>query len=225
MMTSSIGNVFRVTGPLCGEFTGPGEFPTQRPVTRSEALMFSLICVWINGWVNNREAGDLRCNRGHYDVTVMTQHMVWFNDYSWTGCVFTFNRKRTTKKMVGQRVPRSKRASECMHSIYGSDNSHGLDPALVGATEIFCKNAIKKLRGILIGCKSAITLWLSVMYEIIKTHHMIPANLLPSSQWNVVYQNYPKLFNSRHRNMMRPLFNDYNERIKLCVFISGCTFP
>ena len=22
------------------------------------ALMFSLICVWINGWVNNREAGD-----------------------------------------------------------------------------------------------------------------------------------------------------------------------
>ena len=28
-------------------------------------LMFSLICVWINGWVNNREAGDLRCHRGH----------------------------------------------------------------------------------------------------------------------------------------------------------------
>ena len=35
MMTSSNGNIFRVTGPLCGEFTGPGEFPTQRPVTRS----------------------------------------------------------------------------------------------------------------------------------------------------------------------------------------------
>ena len=33
--------------------------------------MFSLICVWINGWVNNREAGDLRRNRGHYDVIVM----------------------------------------------------------------------------------------------------------------------------------------------------------
>ena len=27
MMTSSNGNLFRVTGPLCGEFTGPGEFP------------------------------------------------------------------------------------------------------------------------------------------------------------------------------------------------------
>ena len=35
------------------------------------ALMFSLICVWINGWVNNREAGDLRHYRGHYDVIVM----------------------------------------------------------------------------------------------------------------------------------------------------------
>ena len=35
------------------------------------ALMFSLICVWINGWVNNREAGDLRRYRAHCDVNVM----------------------------------------------------------------------------------------------------------------------------------------------------------
>ena len=35
------------------------------------ALMFSLIYIWINGWVNNREAGDLRRNRAHYDVIVM----------------------------------------------------------------------------------------------------------------------------------------------------------
>ena len=33
--------------------------------------MFSLICVWINGWVNNRGAGDLSCYRAHYDITVM----------------------------------------------------------------------------------------------------------------------------------------------------------
>ena len=32
------------------------------------ALMFSLICVWINGWVNNHEAGDLRRHCAHYDV-------------------------------------------------------------------------------------------------------------------------------------------------------------
>ena len=35
-----------------------------------EALMFSLICVWINVWVNIREAGDLRRHHGHYDVIV-----------------------------------------------------------------------------------------------------------------------------------------------------------
>ena len=40
-MTSSNGNIFRVTGPLCGEFA------------------------------NNREAGDLRRHLGHYDVNVM----------------------------------------------------------------------------------------------------------------------------------------------------------
>ena len=39
------------------------------------ALMFTLICVWINGWVNNREAGDLRRYRGHYDVIVMLKQI------------------------------------------------------------------------------------------------------------------------------------------------------
>ena len=34
-------------------------------------LMFSLICVWMNDRVNNREAGDLRRYRAHYDVIVM----------------------------------------------------------------------------------------------------------------------------------------------------------
>ena len=42
MMTSSNGNIFRVTGPLCREFTGPGEFPAQRPVTRSFDVFFDL---------------------------------------------------------------------------------------------------------------------------------------------------------------------------------------
>ena len=35
------------------------------------ALMFSLICVWINGWVNSREAGDLRRYHAHYNVIVI----------------------------------------------------------------------------------------------------------------------------------------------------------
>ena len=35
------------------------------------ASIFSLICAWINNWVNNGEAGDLRRHRSHYDVIVM----------------------------------------------------------------------------------------------------------------------------------------------------------
>ena len=47
--------------PVTGEFPHKGQ--------RRGALMFSLI--WINGWVNTREAGDLRRHHAHYDVTVM----------------------------------------------------------------------------------------------------------------------------------------------------------
>ena len=64
MMTSSNGKIFRVTGPLCGEFTGPGQLPAQRPVTRSFDVFFDL-CL-NNGWLNNREAGDLRRHRAHF---------------------------------------------------------------------------------------------------------------------------------------------------------------
>ena len=42
MMTSSNGNSFRVTGHLCGEFTGPRWIPTQRPVTRGFDVFFDL---------------------------------------------------------------------------------------------------------------------------------------------------------------------------------------
>ena len=63
-MTSSNGSIFRVTGHLCGVFTGlKGQ--------RRGALMLSLICVLINEWENNREAGDSRRYRVHYDVIVM----------------------------------------------------------------------------------------------------------------------------------------------------------
>ena len=38
------------------------------------AFIFSLIGAWINGWVINGEAGNLRCHCAHYDVTVMSCH-------------------------------------------------------------------------------------------------------------------------------------------------------
>ena len=63
------------------------------------ALMFSLICAWTNGWVNNRNAGDLRRHCTHCDITVMTspipsplnfracsvdwhQKWIWSRDYN-----------------------------------------------------------------------------------------------------------------------------------------------
>ena len=42
---------------------------------RRGALMFSLICAWINAWVNNRETDDLRRYRAHYDVIVMKHYI------------------------------------------------------------------------------------------------------------------------------------------------------
>ena len=48
------------------------------------AFMFSLICAWINLWVNNREAGDLRRYRAHYDVIVMcVTHIVFYRNKQW----------------------------------------------------------------------------------------------------------------------------------------------
>ena len=71
MMTSSKGNIFRATDHLCGEFTDTQWIPHTK-ASDTELWCFFLVCVWINGWVNNREAGDLRRYRAHYDVNVMT---------------------------------------------------------------------------------------------------------------------------------------------------------
>ena len=63
MMTPSNGNIFRVTDHLCGEFTGHWWISCTSPVNSLHrgqwrgALMFSLICAWIKGSVNNAEAG------------------------------------------------------------------------------------------------------------------------------------------------------------------------
>ena len=70
-MTSSNGSIFRVTGHLCGEFTGPRWIPRSN----SSFDVFFDLCQ-DNGWVNNREAGDLRPYRAHYDVIVMYRQTV-----------------------------------------------------------------------------------------------------------------------------------------------------
>ena len=70
MMTSLNGNNLRVTGPLCGEFTGQRWIPLTK-ASEARALMFSFIYAWTNGWVNKWEAGDWRRHRAHYDVTLL----------------------------------------------------------------------------------------------------------------------------------------------------------
>ena len=41
------------------------------------ALKFLLICAWISTWVNNREAGDLKRHRAHYNFIVTPMKEVW----------------------------------------------------------------------------------------------------------------------------------------------------
>ena len=66
MMTSSNGNI----SALLAIFVGNSPVTVNSPHKGQwrGALKFSLICAWINGWLNNREAGDLRRHRAHYDV-------------------------------------------------------------------------------------------------------------------------------------------------------------
>ena len=65
----------------------PRNWPFVREIHRSPvnfphkgqwrgALMFSLIYAWINDWVNNHDAGDLRRQHGHYDVIVMVYDVI-----------------------------------------------------------------------------------------------------------------------------------------------------
>ena len=68
MMMSSNGNIFHVTGLLCEEFTGHWWIPLTKA---SDVELWCFLCSWTNGWENNQDTSDLRCDRAHYDVTVM----------------------------------------------------------------------------------------------------------------------------------------------------------
>ena len=70
MMTSSNGNISALLAIRAGNSPVPVNSPHKGQWRR--AWMFYLICVWINGWVNNHKAGDLRRYHAHYDVTVVT---------------------------------------------------------------------------------------------------------------------------------------------------------
>ena len=78
MMTLLNGSIFRVTRPLCREFTG------HRWIPRTMASNAGLWCFlwsapWINAWVNNREAGDLRRHRNELKKCLI--YVLWYLRY------------------------------------------------------------------------------------------------------------------------------------------------
>ena len=88
IMTARHGHLFCIHDDVIKWKKIPHYWPFVRGIHRSPvtsphkgqwrgALMFSLICVWINGWVNNHEAGDLRRYRAHYGVIVMYSSLWW----------------------------------------------------------------------------------------------------------------------------------------------------
>ena len=83
MMTSSNGNIYHVTGLLSGD--APYPVDSLHKMQWRGALMFSLICAWINGLANNRDGGHLGRQRAHYDVTVMYlfHHWLWWWLFAW----------------------------------------------------------------------------------------------------------------------------------------------
>ena len=67
MMAHQIETFSALLAICVGNSLVTGEFPAQRPVTRSFDVFFELRLN--KRWVNNRETGDLKRNRPHYDVT------------------------------------------------------------------------------------------------------------------------------------------------------------
>ena len=160
MMTSSNGNIIRVHWPFV---RGIHRSPVNSPHKGQwrGALMFSLICAWINGWVNNRESGDLRRHRTHCDVTIIKNPIRDFRL-----CLSHWARDGPTRHTFAscilyylQNAWRSKRGQYCsnkavhMHRVSGSVVL--FDPSLMLQTLalltdkqwfIYCRNMIPEDR-------------------------------------------------------------------------------
>ena len=102
MMTSSHGNIFRVTGHLCGEFTGP----TQRPVTRSFDVFFDLrpnkrlSKQWWGWWFETPSRPLWRHRNGQFGATPLLE--TWWLTVKWTLENFSksFNQNISFEKLI-----------------------------------------------------------------------------------------------------------------------------
>ena len=88
MMTSSNG-FFSALLAICA-----GNSPVDRWILHTKASVAELWCflwsAWINGWVNNGEAGDLTRHLAYYDVTVIIQSILPYS-LSDISCKFNQN--------------------------------------------------------------------------------------------------------------------------------------
>ena len=89
--TSSIGNIFRITEPSWREPPVTAVVSPHKGQWR-EALMLSLTYAWTNGWVNNRDASDLRRHRAHYDVTVMNAQKKCVHISKWWDILYLYDK-------------------------------------------------------------------------------------------------------------------------------------
>ena len=96
MMTSSNGNIFSVTGHLCGEITGPRSSVNSHTKASDAGVWCFLWSARVNGWVNTGEAGDLRRHRAHHDVIVMDSRI--FQRPREFGSQFSKSQRRYRKK-------------------------------------------------------------------------------------------------------------------------------
>ena len=84
--------------------------------------MFSLICVWINGWVNNYEAGDLRRYHAHYDVIVMRIDFYLTSYHLKCLCVWLRGMNDARMIAINTNAIREKTKHQCNASIYNANN-------------------------------------------------------------------------------------------------------
>ena len=97
MMTSSMRNIFRVTGILRGIHRSPMNSP-HKGQWRG-ALMFSLICAWINGCAYNRDAGDLRRHGAHYYVVISEEYQDLIEDIVRDGRLYSSHQHQEVLKV------------------------------------------------------------------------------------------------------------------------------
>ena len=116
------------------------------------ALMFTLICVWINGGVNNRKAGDLRLNRVHYDVIVMYYPYVCWCTFNWSsichndgnflcaGISFilgSFSAYRSEWSRPNHNIPNTDSVSNICGNAQGSCTGHDISYVMMWFSGLF----------------------------------------------------------------------------------------